>query len=136
MKASVLVALLLILVSCGKNNKSGGSDPAPASSPIMNPLTPTEEFAIRDEFKQKSRQLLRVYSDEMRRVIGPRKVTEIRNRLATENFQVTVSIRDCYDQRIGNGHQYDRAVMNILLLIGEISDPQFRLTDRILSRRF
>ncbi len=157
MKVSILtLVLLLVLVSCGKNNESGKSGISGTS-----PYSQQEELNIRQDFYQKGNEILRLYSDDMKRILGPRTVGLIRNKLKLEN--VTVTTRYLYDdgQRYVRSHHrddyielyvgrdqtdldwgrartannYTRLVMHELLLMGNVNDTNFFYTDRILSQR-
>lgn len=157
MKLSILMlAMLLSLLSCGKNNESGKSNISGTSQ-----YSQQEELAIRQDFYNKGTELLRIYEDQMKRVLGPRTVGLIRNRLKYDNIQVTTRYlyddshryvrsyhRDSYlelyigrDQneldwgRIRSTNRFDRLVMHELLVMGGVADTNFFYTDRIMNMR-
>lgn len=157
MKVSILtLTFLLILTACGKNNESGKS-----GNKSMSPYSTVEETAIRQDFYRKGNELLRIYSEPMKRVLGPRTVGLIRNKLKYENVLVTTRFlydnnhryvrshhRDNYielyvgrDQReldwgrVRTLNTFDRLVMHELLLMGNVADTNFFYTDRILNQR-
>lgn len=161
MKVSILtLTLLLALVSCGKSNESGKSG---LPSTGISPYTSNEETLIRQDFIKKGAELLRVYENQMKSILGPRTVGLIRNKLKYDNVLVThqylydgshryarsvhradsVILYIGRDQvnldwgqvRLGRMSQYNRLVMHELLLMGNVDDYNLVLTDRILSRR-
>lgn len=157
MKLSILtLAMLLSLFSCGKNNESGKSNISGTSE-----YSQQEELSIRQDFYNKGTELLRIYEDQMKRVLGPRTVGLIRNRLKYDNIQVTTRYlyddsnryvrsyhRDSYlelyigrDQRdldwgrARSTNRFDRLVMHELLIMGGVADTNFFYTDRIMNMR-
>lgn len=156
---SLLLAVLLIFVSCGKDNESG--------RPTQNLLPEVIPLEVRDAIKQdflvRGSELLRIHGDTMRRIFDPRFVNNIRVLLVEQNVQTTdrLIINDRNEvtqsyQRQGritlyvgeeepelswrkfNGLRspsYDRWVMHELLRLGGIQDLNFGTTDRILQRR-
>jgi hypothetical protein len=159
-KSVFILSALLTFVSCGKHNESGKSNvPLSTQSPYL-----VNESAIKDDFLNRGRELLREYDDEIRHLFGQRTVALIRNRLRVENVQTTEQLlmdernhytwsnqRDEYVVLYVGGQEprlswnrfrqgedvagYDRYVMHELLQLGGIPDQNFKTTDRILFRR-
>jgi hypothetical protein len=161
MKVSILtLTFLAFLVSCGKSNESGKSG-LPTTG--ISPYTSNEETLIRQDFLKKGAELLRIYENPMKAVIGQRAVGLIRNKLKYDNVLVThqylydgthhfarsvhrddsVTLyigRDHVDLdwgqvRLGRSSQYNRLVMHELLIMGNVDDYNLVLSDRILARR-
>lgn len=155
MKYLILISMLVVMISCGKNNESGKP-----TNKVYSPLTSEQENLVRTDFLREGQAVLRTYESELKRRFGLRTVGLIRNRLKHDN--VTVSERALMNGRnqytrstnqnflitlyVGNERPnlswrnyyskrtpaYTRLVMHELLLLGEIDDRNFYYTDQIL----
>lgn len=154
---TLFLAFLLCLLSCGKDNESG----KPSNLPTVNFLT--DEEMLRDDFISRGSELLRIHEEDIRRLFGSRTLGLIRNRLLKNNIQtsprpvrndrqqyVRSYRRDDYVTlyvgnedpeinwirvRSNNPSLYDRWIMHELLTMGEVADPNFVNTDKVLQRR-
>lgn len=75
MKKYIILSLLMFFASCGKDNKSGVANPLSAE-PIVADSTPAEAN-FRKAYHARGIEILREYSEEIRRILGP----EVNNRM-------------------------------------------------------
>lgn len=157
MKFTIILTLMILSVSCGKNNESGKPNHKNKSYEFY---TTEQEELIRKDFIREGKDVLRRYESVLKRMFGLRTVGLIRNRLKYEqvhvserllmndrneyarsihrNYLITLYIgRDQRNLSWGEFHKqrsmaYTRLVMHELLLLGEIDDRDFYYTDKIL----
>ncbi len=157
MKFTIILTLMILGVSCGKNNESG--KPSNRNKFHEN-YTTEQENLIRKDFIREGKDVLRRYESVLKQKFGLRTVGLIRNRLKYGNVQVTERLlmndRNEYTRStnrnflitlyIGREQRnlswadyhkrrnmaYTRQVMHELLLLGEINDQNYFYTDKIL----
>lgn len=102
MKPFIILAVIVIAVSCGKDNKSGKT---PVnfidSSPIVN-----QDDTVRSQFIDQARVILKEYGSEMNRYFRQNITTEISQRLRTENILISRAV--LYNDRNVYTHSNNR----------------------------
>ena len=158
MKKSLLLSFLLFFISCGKDNKSGVPNNQTQNPVIVE--TPIEEN-FRRTYSARGIELLREYSEEIRRVIGP----EVNNRMRRNLHEgrLVLSQGPVFDQHghitdsrvdadgtlvlyVGNqepnlnwhrllsqkSDQVDQLMIHNLLEQSQVDDSNFRVSRRIV----
>ena len=157
MKFTIILTLMILGVSCGKNNESGKPSHKNKSQEYY---TTEQEELIRKDFIREGQDVLRRYESVLKQMFGLRTVGLIRNRLKYANVHVTERLlmndRNEYTRSTNRNYlitlyigrqernlswaeyhkrrnmAYTRLVMHELLMLGEIDDRNFRYTDKIL----
>ncbi|GEM_PF-6517145 len=159
MKPLILLSILVLAISCGKDNKSGANPNITNLSPIV-----TNENSLKDSFIINSRNTIRDYGADMNLYFNENITSRVSSRLRAENIYLTettiyssktrtptASVSDhslitlyvgqqypelnWYNYLTQNHPQLQRLIMHVLIEFSGIQDTNYRHTDRILSQR-
>ena len=89
MKPFIILAVIVLAVSCGKDNKSGKT---PVTTIDSSPLYVSQDDNVRTQFLDEAKVILRDYGSEMNRYFRQNITSEISLRLRTENILISRAV--------------------------------------------